>query len=201
MSATIERERYGDVLVLAPCGRLDSDRAAEFERAIEQALAGGARHLVFDLAGLDHIGDAGLRALGRLARSLDPPSTSLRIAGVRPPLRRLFDDAGVSMLFDFRTDRCAALAGHPAARSRELAAHLGRLYGSGPVAAGGVSADDERIAGLAIQLLGGCGRQTGAARAVAEGDRSMQHPPGAPAPAPRTRPAFWQRLRTHFQRR
>jgi anti-anti-sigma factor len=203
MSVEIARENHGDVLVLAPLGRLDTDSAADFELAIEQALASGERHLVFDLAGLDYISNAGLRALGRLAKSLDTPSTSLRIAGLTPRMRQLFDDAGVGMLFDFRADRAAALADHPAARGRELAAQIAPLLGAAAVTRGQGSADDERIAELAIQLLGGRGRQTRAVRAMAEGTQVMQQlataqTPAPPRPAPAPRPGFWRRL---FSRR
>ncbi len=198
MTVGLSRERHGGVLVLAPAGRLDNESAAEFELAIQEVLSAGERHLVLDLAGLDYVSNAGLRSLGRLAKSMNTPSTSLRIAGLQSPLRQAFEAAGVAVLFDIRADRAAALADHPAAGGAELAQRVAGLLG----VAGGVPASGSgdpalaRLAELAHEILATRGRQTRAVRALAQGTQVMQRVsavPSQPAAASR-KPGFWQRL-------
>lgn len=191
-------ERHGGVLVLAPRGRLDNESAAAFELQIQEALGAGERHLVLDLAGLDYLSNAGLRALGRLAKSLNTPSTSLRLAGLSPALRQVLESAGVAVLFDIRANRAAALADHPAAQGGKLAVEVARLLGvvasePPPLPAG---VDPAKLAELAMDMLGRSGKQTRAVRAMAQGTQVMQRVVAANAgPATSSRkPGFWQRL-------
>lgn len=198
MAIELERERRGGVLVLAPAGRLDNDNAADFELAIQEVLSAGERHLVLDLAGLGYMSNAGLRTLGRLAKSLNTPTTSLRVAGLSPALRQVFDAAGVSVLFNLYRDREAALADHPAAQGAALANEMGRLLGVAPAApAEPASAEVLKLAELAMEILATRGRQTRAVRALAQGTQVMQRVSAAAGAAPAAasrKPSFWQRL-------
>lgn len=199
MSFEITRERHGGVLLLVPSGRLDNENAADFELIIQEALGAGERHLVLDLAELDYLSNAGLRALGRLAKSLNTPGTSLRIAGARPALRQVFDASGTAVLFEFRSDRAAALADHPAAHGGQLAAELARLLGlpAAPAASDKNPPEVVRLAELALEVLGSRGRQTRAVRALAQGTQVMQRvvaTPPAGKPATSRKPGFWARL-------
>jgi anti-anti-sigma factor len=197
MALEIERERHGGVLVLAPKGRLDNENAADFELALQEVLGAGERHLVIDLAGLGYVSNAGLRTMGRLAKSLNTPTTSLRVAGLNETLRQVFDAAGVSVLFDIRPNRAAALADHPAAQGAALAVEMCRLLGIDSAAAPPEPpADTAKLAELAMDILSTRGRQTRAVRAMAQGTQVMQRvvaTPGATASAPR-KAGFWQRL-------
>jgi stage II sporulation protein AA (anti-sigma F factor antagonist) len=198
VSMEVARERHGGVLVLAPVGRLDNDNAEDFELLVQEAIGAGERHLVLDLARLDYLSNAGLRALGRMAKSLGTPSTSLRLAGLSPTLQQVLASAGVAVLFDVRPDRAAALADHPAAGGGRLASEVARLLGVGPdrpqPAPAGV--DVARLAELAFDMLGRSGRQTRAVRALAQGTQVMQRAVPGPgvSPAASRKPGFWQRL-------
>jgi anti-anti-sigma factor len=197
MALDLARERHGGVLVLALSGRLDNDNAGDFQLAVQEALAAGERHLVLDLAGLSYLSNAGLRTLGRLAKSLATPTTSLRIAGLSPALRQVFEAAGATVLFEVYPSRAAALAGHPASRGAALAGELCRLLGiAAPVApVEPAAADTVTLAELALEILTTRGRQTRAVRALAQGTQVMQRvvPTAASAPPP-SRPGFWRRL-------
>jgi anti-anti-sigma factor len=197
MALELERERHGGVLVLAPTGRLDNENAADFELAMQEVLGAGERHLVLDLAGLSYVSNAGLRTIGRLAKSLNTPTTSLRVAGLSDAMRQVFDAAGVSVLFDIRASRSAALADHPAAQGAALAVEMCRLLGIDSSApAPDISPEAAKLAELAMDILSSRGRQTRAVRAMAQGTQVMQRvvsTPAAPASAAR-KPSFWQRL-------
>ena len=194
----LRQERHGGVLVVAPGGRLDNDSAADFELAIQELLAAGERHLVVDLSGLSYISNAGLRVLAATAKALNAPATSLRLAGLSPALRQVFDAAGFSAMFDLHADTRSALASHPAARGADLGALAARLLGCAPGANAATApsgVDAARLAALALELLAGA-QQPRAARAMAGGTRMVPRvaAPLAAAPA-RPQPAsWWKRL-------
>lgn len=139
MAMTIGVDRVeGDppVAVVTLDGELD---ASNYERAIDavrQAYAGGARGLVFDLAGLSFMASSGLFALHsavRIMRGETPPDPeggwgalhelsadhegeggNVRIAAAQEAIERVLDRTGMSQLFgmsDSRDDAVAALQG------------------------------------------------------------------------------------------
>jgi anti-sigma B factor antagonist len=155
MAFELIRERHGGVLVLSPRGRLDNDNAAEFELAAQELIAAGESHVVVDLAGLNYTSNAGLRVLGKMNKALKAPGTSLRLCGLTPAMKQVFDAAGIMLVFDLRPNLIAALADHPAARGAgELGREAGRLLGVAaesevPAGDGGT----QRLAELAAELL------------------------------------------------
>ena len=203
MTVELQKERHSGVLVVSVEGRLDAEGSADFELFTQEAVSSGERHLILDFSKLGYISNAGLRALASLAKSLNTPSTSLRVAGVQPGVAQTLDAAGVAILIDARPSLEAALANHPAARGDDLSKHLGRLLGindPGPIE---VSPDQAKLAELAFELLAGKQHQHRAARAMAQGTQVLQRvavpADSAPAPvrpkqAPAKKVGFWQRL-------
>lgn len=197
MTVELRQERHGGVLVLAPSGRLDNDSAADFELAVQELLGASERHLLVDLSGLNYISNAGLRVLAKASKALNSPSTSLRVCGLSPALRQVFDAAGFSAMFDVYPDAATAMASHPAARGADLGALAARLLGcdgmAPPEPPPGL--DAARLAAMAFELLAGAD-QPRAARAMADGTRlvprvsvSIPPNPGKVAQAP-----WWKRL-------
>lgn len=188
MAIELRQERLGGVLVLTPSGRLDNDSAVDFELAAQELLAAGERHLVLDLAQLNYISNAGLRVLANAAKALGTPATSLRLAGLSPALRQVFDAAGFSPMFEIHPDRAAALARHPAGSvGSELGVLAARLLGCGEDAnAAQPVPGAARLAELAMELLAGS-QPAQPARALAGGTRMVPRvqvavPPAQPQP-------------------
>jgi anti-sigma B factor antagonist len=130
MAFELIKDRHGGVLVLTPKGRLDNENAAEFELAAQELLVAGERHLVIDLPDLNYASNAGLRVFGKLGKALKGPTTSLRLSGLTPALRQVFEAAGVLGIFDIRPTLQAALSDHPAAQGAgELGQLAARLLG------------------------------------------------------------------------
>jgi anti-anti-sigma factor len=94
----IGEERTGEVLVLAPVGRLDSVSSGELER------------LVIDLGAVEYISSAGLRALLLAAKRLKPPAGALVLCGIGPSVRAVLDLAGFTSLFAAEKTRGEAVA-------------------------------------------------------------------------------------------
>lgn len=156
MAFELIRDRHGEVLVLSPRGRLDNDNAAEFELAAQEMIAAGERHIVIDLSGLGYTSNAGLRVLGKMNKALKSPTTSLRLCGLTPAMKQVFDAAGIAMVFDLRPNLVAALADHPAAQgSGQLGKEAARLLGALAPAEDAAPTPDnvKRLAELAAELL------------------------------------------------
>jgi stage II sporulation protein AA (anti-sigma F factor antagonist) len=94
------QEGAGTVAEIA--GRLDSVTSPACEQRI--------RELIDDLARLQYVSSAGLRVLLLTAKLLKARDGQLRIAGVQPEVRSVFDMSGFSAMFQVEESVAAALA-------------------------------------------------------------------------------------------
>lgn len=88
--------RMGRAWVIEVTGRVDAAGAALLEAHCKQGLDRGDTILVVDLAGVDFMASAGLRALLSLAKKVQPAKGKLVISGARGPVKEIFDLAGLS---------------------------------------------------------------------------------------------------------
>jgi anti-anti-sigma factor len=109
----IASENHGQVLLLRPDGRLDTETAGDLELALHDAFESGRRHFVLDLARISYVSSAGLRVLLALAKKLDGGNGTLRLAALNASVKQVFDIAGFTALFDIRATHKAALDKHP----------------------------------------------------------------------------------------
>jgi anti-anti-sigma factor len=73
-------------------GRLDTQTAPVLDRRLESLLESpSVTALLFDLAGLEYIGSAGLRVLARARKVLDARGGGLAVANLQPTVRTVFD--------------------------------------------------------------------------------------------------------------
>ena len=75
-----------EAVVIEAVGRVEEADAASWTQALETALAGGRARIVVLAAGLEYIGGAGLRALGRAARQAAREGREVRLAAPSPEL-------------------------------------------------------------------------------------------------------------------
>jgi anti-anti-sigma factor len=163
----IGSENHGQVLLLRPEGRLDTETAGELELALHDAFESGRRHFVLDLARISYVSSAGLRVLLALAKKLDGDIGTLRLAALNASVKQVFDIAGFTSLFDIRSNHKAALDKHPfiaapvdavapavaaTAANPVVSAAASLLGATQPAAA--VSAEQKATADAAARLLG-----------------------------------------------
>ena len=113
-------ESQGAVQILAPVGRMDTDSSGDVDLAIHDLWQADARHFVLDLAKVGYISSAGLRVFLSLAKKLEGGAGSLRIAGLNPQIKQVFDISGFTKLFSIYPDRAAAMKDHPNAAAPAL---------------------------------------------------------------------------------
>ena len=109
----ILQETHGQVLLVAPSGRLDSETAGELELVLHDAQTAGRRHFVIDMAAVSYVSSAGLRLLLALAKRLDGGLGSIRLCGMNASVRQVFDISGFTSMFALFPGRKAALDRHP----------------------------------------------------------------------------------------
>ena len=153
MALEIRQEESGTVRVLVLDGRLDTETAADLELTLQDLLGAGERHFLLELTRIGYVSSAGLRVLLSLAKQLDGGKGSLRLCGLSPAVRQVFDVAGFTKLFAIFPNRDAALGDAPKASPGMLlaqkAAQLLRL-----AAPPNVSPPAMELARAAALLLG-----------------------------------------------
>ena len=160
MALEISDETVGEVCVLGLKGRLDTDTAADLELAVQDLIDADANHFVVDLAGVGYVSSAGLRVLLMLAKKVDG-SGSLRLCGLNPTVRQVFDVAGFTQLFKIFPDRASVLQeGGVAAKAKPadksdstLAATVAKLLGLKASKLAAAKVDEKRVAEV-LRLLG-----------------------------------------------
>jgi anti-anti-sigma factor len=85
----IRESRIGGFIVLRPVGRLDNATSAEFQPVLLRAVTAGDADVIIDLAGVDYISSAGLRAL-MTASKMKPRGRRLAVTGIRGIVQEVF---------------------------------------------------------------------------------------------------------------
>ncbi len=111
----VSSRKIGDRLLLIPHQSLLAGGAAEaFESQLRQTIRGGQRHLIVDLAGVNAIDSAGVRALVRAHTSINRAGGSLRLAAISPPVRKVLELSHLTPIFDtYASVEAAAMASIP----------------------------------------------------------------------------------------
>jgi anti-anti-sigma factor len=89
----------GKWTVLAPLGRVDGHTVDDFEAAVRKELAGGARWLAFDLAGVPYLNSAGLRVLLIALKAVRPEGGGAVLARPQPQVLEILEISGFLTLF------------------------------------------------------------------------------------------------------
>jgi len=72
-------------------GRLDSNTTPQLDEVLDTVLDGTTKNVVYDLAALEYISSAGLRAIFRTKRELDRVKGGTAVVNPQAPVRRVFE--------------------------------------------------------------------------------------------------------------
>jgi len=97
-------ETEGKVRILCCQGRLDAQVSGILKENIQQLLNDGAVKLVIDLGGVDFLDSSGLGALVAGLRKAREKKAEIKLSGLRPDVRSIFDITRVSRLFHICRD-------------------------------------------------------------------------------------------------
>lgn len=100
----IAHQTEGKVRILACQGRLDAQVSGILKESIQKLLDEGAASLVIDLEGVDFLDSSGLGALVAGLRKAKEKKGEIKLAGLRPDVRSIFDITRVARLFHICRD-------------------------------------------------------------------------------------------------
>jgi len=95
----IAESRRGDIVILKLGGRLDSGTSNEFQERLLALIDGGEKRLVIDLARIDYVSSAGLRAFLVGAKRLKGAGGKIALCSLKSNIKEVFDLSGFSSLF------------------------------------------------------------------------------------------------------
>ena len=99
-----------DTHIVAIAGSMDSTTSPEAQKALDGVLAVASK-VALDFTKLDYISSAGLRVLLGAAKRLLASGGSLRIFGLNPSVREVFEISGFSTILAVYPSEAEALAG------------------------------------------------------------------------------------------
>jgi anti-anti-sigma factor len=113
----IGERRHGNILVLAPVGRIDNLTSAEFQARLLAAVASSSVDVVIDFSAVEYISSAGLRALMTASRQ-KPKERRLAVARLNAVVHEIFTISRFSHLGPiFTTVEEASAAGEAPVRA------------------------------------------------------------------------------------
>jgi anti-sigma B factor antagonist len=98
-----------NVGVLTVSGQIDASSAPEMEKALHSLVEAQHGKVVVDLAKVDYVSSAGLRVLLAGIKQARGLGGDLRVAGLQPQVKEVFDIAGFTPLFKIHADATAAV--------------------------------------------------------------------------------------------
>jgi len=110
---SVREQHFGDIVVLSPSGRLDSNTCERFERTILDFIEPDIRALVVDLRDLVYISSAGLCVLLSGAQKSKAMDKELVLCNLTAHVREVFDFSGFSSIFPIYRSVEEALEGCP----------------------------------------------------------------------------------------
>ena len=105
----ITESKHGGTLVIAPSGRLDTTSTPAFQERLLNCIAGGGTSVLLDLADVDYISSAGLRALLIATKRVQAGGGRFAICALADNVREVFQISGFYTILDIHADRATAL--------------------------------------------------------------------------------------------
>ncbi|MBF0157907.1 MAG: STAS domain-containing protein [Magnetococcales bacterium] len=97
----IEQQQHGEMLVLTPHGRIDSNTSPHFEEQLLSAVQEGHVDMVLNFCHIDYISSAGLRVLLMAAKRVKPKGGRVALCAVQAHIQEVFRISGFISLFQF----------------------------------------------------------------------------------------------------
>jgi len=118
----IAETRDGEIVILAPHGKLDTAAEAAFERKLKDLLAAQARYVVVDFGKVEYVSGGALRALLLITRRLTPRGGRMVLCRLSEVVLQAFTIAGLDRVLSIVPSRDdAVFAAFSAGAQRESA--------------------------------------------------------------------------------
>lgn len=96
---SLETDNTQSVSVMKVKGQVDSETAPELDRALSKLLTDGRNKIVLDMAGMEFMSSAGLRALVKALKEAQGSGGDVRLASVSESVRGILLTVGMTQMF------------------------------------------------------------------------------------------------------
>ncbi len=114
----VDLEHNGDVVAVVLRGDVDAAVTAELRQQLDDQLADGRQNFVVDLSDVAFMDSSGLATLVQLFKRVRIGHGDVRLCGLQPNVRRLFELIRLDRVFAMFPDRAAAYASFPVSDGR-----------------------------------------------------------------------------------
>ena len=105
----LHKSQQDDLSLVAVEGFLDAHTAPQFEKAIQEEIDAGRNRIVVDCEKLTYISSAGLGVFMSFVEEVREGGGDIKISGLTPKVRGVFEMLGFQEIFDLVDDRPAAV--------------------------------------------------------------------------------------------
>ena len=105
---SVETSTQGDLSVIELEGYLDAHTAPQFEQSIQSEIDAGHYRIVVDCEKLSYISSAGLGVFMSFVEEIREQGGDIKICGLTPKVRQVFDILGFAEIYDICDDRGSA---------------------------------------------------------------------------------------------
>src|SRR5690242_15737356 len=109
MAVSLSERSVGEITILRPAGRIDSQSSPEFETALNQKLD-SAHNVVLDFTEVPYISSAGLRVVLLVAKRVGRGQGKFALASLKPEIMSVFKISGLTSVLKIFDTPEAALA-------------------------------------------------------------------------------------------
>jgi len=108
----IKVERDSTVAVVAVSGDVDAATAPQLRQQFDELLGNGDQNFVIDLSGVAFMDSSGLATLVQLFKRVRIGHGDVRLCGLQPEVRRIFELTRLDRVFDIFPSRQEAVASY-----------------------------------------------------------------------------------------
>ena len=108
---SMDTDNIQSVSVMKVNGRIDSDTAPEFERALLQMLDDNRNKIILNLAGVEFLSSAGLRVLVKALKAAQSCGGDVRLVSLSEPIKGILLTVGMNQMFKVFSTNEEALSG------------------------------------------------------------------------------------------
>jgi anti-anti-sigma factor len=109
MAVSLSERSVGEVTILKPTGRIDSQSSPEFETALKAKLD-TSKNVVLDFGDVPYISSAGLRVVLVAAKQVSRGQGKFALAGLKPEILSVFKVSGLTSVLKIFDTADSALA-------------------------------------------------------------------------------------------
>jgi anti-anti-sigma factor len=105
----IATQTNGSEVFIQVEGRIDTTNYNEFESAVNEVLKEDVKQIYLDCSGINYISSSGLRIFLTIQKKMMAAGGKLKLFGMQPSIKEIFDISGFSSIFAIFPDKPAAL--------------------------------------------------------------------------------------------